>query len=127
MALTLLGYLTDQLCQTKKELQGTAQAGKATKILDILYDCRFLLRFDVTKMPPEIGISLALGRSQVLVRPHTRWYWPEIVWKRSTGRTDVLAAIEDERQGRERLSEMSPEGRLPNWIHMKWIRTLDAS
>lgn len=114
--------LTDQLRQAGNEV---AQNHEATKTLEILYDCRFLLRFDVTSMPPEIGVSLAVGRSQILVRPRTRWYQPEVVWQ-VPGRTVVLAHISDESQVGGEPLHISSNGLL-NWIRMYWIRTLDAT
>jgi len=116
--------LTTQLDQAKKELQKAAPKEQAATTLDILYDCRFLLRFDITKMPPEIAMSLAVGNSDILVEARTRWYWPQVVW-RKPGRTDLLAVITDEHQVREEPLDILPD--LSDWIHIDWIRTLDAT
>jgi hypothetical protein len=114
--------LTDQLCQAKKKLKEGAQGDQtAAGILEILYDCRFIIRFDVAKMPFEIGLSLSVGRSQILVQPRTRWYWPQVVWRRP-GCTDLLAIIADENFGE--APEMPPKS---DWISMEWVRTIDAT
>lgn len=121
----LIFNLTDRLCQLRnrlKEERGNKQTARRT--LEILYDCRFLLRFDVTKMPPEIDMSLAVDRSQILVESRTRWYLPHVVWQRPGGSID-LAAMNDVVQEPGGVLEM-PKDKLSGWITMDWIRTLNA-
>jgi tRNA(Ile)-lysidine synthase len=117
--------LTDQLRQLSdrlKEERGNERTARRT--LEILYDCRFLLRFDVTKMPPEIDMSLRESRSQILVEPYTRWYLPHVVWQRP-GDSINLAVMNDAVQEPSRVLKI-PKGKLSGWITMNWIRTLNA-
>jgi tRNA(Ile)-lysidine synthase len=116
--------LTNQLCQLRnrlKEERGNERTARRT--LEILYDCRFLLRFDVTKMPLEIDMSLAVGQSQILVKSHTRWFLPRVVWQSPGGSID-LAVMNDAVQ-EPGVLEM-PKDKLLGWITMDWIRTLNA-
>jgi len=115
--------LTDRLRQAKeKENNGV------TKPLEILYDCRFLLRFDMAKMPLLIKFGMDDG-SRMWVRPRTKWYWPEIVWD-GPGRRVVLPYVSDDYRDSFRLSTVLQEQALPrvlsDWIHMDWIRPLYA-
>jgi hypothetical protein len=120
--------LTGQICQLKKELKEGAQKDRTTgAMLEILYDCRFLLRFDVAKIPPELSMSLSVGRSQILVKPHTRWYWPQVVWY-GPGRYDILLRLEGDETGSLVGPLQQPENaKSSDWISIEWIRTLDAT
>ena len=117
--------LTDKICQRRKELNEGTQTAKRT--LEILYDCRFLLRLDLAKMPLEIALSLAVGRSKIVVQSRTRWYWPHIMWERGLGRSVNLAVIQDEVEWQGGGFAKPPKGNNSDWITMDWIRTLDAT
>jgi hypothetical protein len=126
-ARSLVLNLTDQLCQLRDRLNEQRDDSRTARTLEILYDCRFLLCFDVTKMPPEIGTSLAVGRSQILVESHTRWYLPHVIWQIPESETNIdLAVMKDALEWPGGVSKM-PEGKLSSWITMKWIRTIDAT
>jgi hypothetical protein len=87
--------------------------------LSILYDCRFLIRFDLNSMPEDVAESLLDPelRGSVLVRSQTRWCLPEIIWK-ATEKMDVLFPAED----LVKRSTRQPQ----HWIKIEWIRPLKA-
>lgn len=96
------------------------------KLIEVLWDCRFLLRFNISRMPSEIGMSIAVGRSKVIVEPRTRWYWPQVMWSRP-GRDDLnLAAVVDDHQSSGGLLKLAG-GVRSDWINIEFIRTLDAT
>lgn len=114
--------LSPKISRTIKELHdGKRKASDGP--LDILWDCRFLLRFDLAKIPQYIAVSLALGHSQLRVEPNTRWYWPRIVWMRPGFQPDTLALIPLEQQDQEGVV---PLANPSAWIRIYWIRTLEA-
>jgi tRNA(Ile)-lysidine synthase len=120
--------LTDKICQRRKELkEGTQTDQTAGRTLEILYDCRFLLRLDLAKMPLAIATSLAVGRSKIVVKSRTRWYWPHIMWERTLGRSVNLAVTQDEVEWQGGGFAKPPKGNNSDWITMDWIRTLDAT
>jgi tRNA(Ile)-lysidine synthase len=121
--------LTDRLCRAREDLQERIQKRTqddqtAAGMLEILYDCRFIIRFDVARMPAQIGLSLSVGRSQIVVEHRTRWYWPQVTWHRP-GHSDHLAVIVDESEVSTGAPPVNSD--LSNWISIEWIRTLDAT
>lgn len=111
--------LTDTLNKAQQE-------GNTRQPLEILYDCRFILRFDLAKMPSDIRVSLAVGRSKILVEPRTRWYWPHVLWSRP-GRPDDNIAMVQDAQEKHWVSPQLAEGEKSDWISIEFIRTLDAT
>ena len=87
--------------------------------LSILYDCRFLLRFSLALMPENIARSLLDldFPGSVVVRPQTRWYLPEILWN-SAGKMDVLLPAD--------VVAGTLDHSAHRWIHIEWIRPLEA-
>ncbi|KAL0577097.1 hypothetical protein V5O48_004889 [Marasmius crinis-equi] len=61
------------------------------KKLEYLYDCRFLVTFDLTTMPEEILRVLREPEEgeHLWLMPHSKWIWPRLVWKRP-GHEDVV-------------------------------------
>ncbi|KAG7092935.1 hypothetical protein E1B28_009240 [Marasmius oreades] len=60
-------------------------------VFEYLYDCRFLLTFDLAKIPGDI---LRIIRDPdhgegLWLKPCTKWFWPRLVWKR-VGHEDVV-------------------------------------
>ncbi len=57
--------------------------GSGPHVLEVLWDCRFLVRFDLAKMPKEI-VDMILARGQfggrkLVIRWWTKYYLPKIV------------------------------------------------
>lgn len=115
--------LSPTICRALKQLRGGTRKTSEGP-LDISYDCRFLLRFDVAKMPLNIQISLDMGRSKLLVEPLTRWYWPRITWQKEGCLPEYLATVADEQQDGSNgaLQLFKPS----DWIRIYWIRTIEA-
>ncbi|RDB21082.1 tRNA(Ile)-lysidine synthase [Hypsizygus marmoreus] len=109
-------------------------------IVQILYDCRFLVHFDLEKIPEDLATQLLLPRTEgadkIMLYSRTRWYWPMVVREESTGTKDVLHSKIDENptnlllQGEETdcSSYWRPHdaGISSQWITIEWIRSLDA-
>lgn len=119
------------------------EKGASTEVLEVLYDCRFLLRFNLTRMPGKIATAIMKPQQveQILVQPNSRWYWPKVVWRRGreidvvlhsdivdtnksqqqmwTGQTNEE---HDHRQYWKRPDNVVSAG----WIEIEWIRSLSA-
>ncbi|KAJ7685620.1 PP-loop family-domain-containing protein [Mycena polygramma] len=48
------------------------------KSVEILWDCRFALRFDLDKIPDSVVQCLDEG-GHIHVQPYSKWYWPKII------------------------------------------------
>ena len=64
------------------------EAGNPT--LEYLYDCRFLITFDLTRLPSEIVRILRQPEEGegLWLTPYAKWIWPRLVWRRP-GQKDV--------------------------------------
>ena len=105
----------------------------------VLYDCRFLLRFNLRLIPETIIASLTnpLVEGKIMVKPHTRWYWPMVIWQKA-GKEETLAseilrknsskpgAHEWRDLGKSRLEKQDRNGGRPYGIQIEWIRSLKA-
>ena len=93
-----------------------------TTTLDVLYDCRFLVRFDLERMPKHVQAALRNVRHEpvsIKILPHTQYFWPKVVLQQGVGPDKVLAVLSDK-------GEVDTLG-FPPWISMKWVRLLDAT
>jgi tRNA(Ile)-lysidine synthase len=77
----------------------------------VLYDCRFVVRFNLAKAPPDLARQLENG-GKVLIAPHTKWYWPQ-VWLHRKEREDAVVLAS--------LDTLCPQ----DWIQIEWMRTLN--
>ncbi|KAJ7217047.1 PP-loop family-domain-containing protein [Mycena pura] len=116
------------------------------QVLDVLWDCRFLLRMDVDRVPDGIARGVLEGRDRVVVHPHTRWYWPKVLHvrpQRGTGPQaevvvhSTLSSPESAKGGlvkldRDMVASWPPAFRRTtgevsaDWIETEWIRSLSA-
>ncbi|KAF8447804.1 PP-loop family-domain-containing protein [Boletus edulis BED1] len=88
---------------------------KATIISDplqVLYDCRFLLRIDPLQMPTHVKSSLD-DTASIKVLPYTHYYWPKVVLQHESHPDQVLAVPNE-------------DGIPQSWISIQWVRPLDA-
>jgi len=109
-------------------------------IVDVLWDCRFLIRFNLSKMPPHLREDLANPASQnrMFILPNTRWYWPKAVFQQGEKETMLHSDVADSQHP---LLFMKAENDVQqsraywrrydkpvvsDWIHMEWIRPLTA-
>lgn len=117
---TLYMDLTDILSQARQNAQ-TIKDG-----LEVLYDCRFLIRFNIAKMPSEIGMSLSVGRSKVVIEARTRWFYPQILWRRPGRDDEHLGAVMDESNRQVMEHRLNMDKKRTEWISIEFIRTMDA-
>lgn len=106
-------------------------------VVNILYDSRFLVTFDLEKIPDLSAARILYPQSdeRIWIYPSTRWYWPKIVWK-SEKECAIIHSKIDEKRGAVLLGRQpGTEGDInhwqnepvsANWIKIEWIRSLDA-
>ncbi|KAK2466731.1 hypothetical protein APHAL10511_000989 [Amanita phalloides] len=125
--------VTDKLKQSLDDASGASS-------MEVMYDCRFLVRFDFANMPLSIynGLRGPDSQIQILIVPDTRWYWPEIVLKQGDEARVLHSDIGEEVQlhplgkpVRDRPShkmywKRPGEPIVSSWIHVEWIRPLSA-
>lgn len=111
------------------------------KTVDILYDCRFLVRFNLLEMPEDSVESILDKYIRVLLRPNTRWYWPKVVFvKRAAEMTvhsqvsvnlqnalSVHAAPDEEEPDRNHWKPGPDEQEVSvPWISIEWVRPMTS-
>jgi tRNA(Ile)-lysidine synthase len=96
-----------------------ALSSDATDPLQVLYDCRFLLRIDPLRMPAHVKSVLEEHdkTASIKVLPFSQYYWPKVVLQRESHPDQVLAVPQEN-------GTVDPTG---PWISMQWIRPLDAT
>ncbi|KAM6500318.1 PP-loop family domain containing protein [Amanita muscaria] len=124
-----------------ENLKQVLDKARETPFVDILWDCRFLVRFDLSKMPLNIRTELANSRSNqssTLIVSNTRWYWPEIVLQQEKEQTVLHSDIkenkrippflgpEDDVYPRRAYWRRYDAPVVSDWIHVEWIRPLTA-
>ncbi|KAJ6531198.1 PP-loop family-domain-containing protein [Mycena capillaripes] len=129
--------ITDRLrekLRTKHENPG--------RLLDILWDNRFLLHLNIDKIPDDIAQGILDEDDRIHIHPHTKWYWPKVVLSRSgppdSGLTPEplvvhstlsLPAQDPIRLDRDTISSWSlpiKEEVMSGWIEIEWIRSIAA-
>ncbi|KAF7967316.1 hypothetical protein HWV62_39662 [Athelia sp. TMB] len=117
----------DELDISSALMHQTREEGGKKRPFELLFDCRFLLRFDLEKMPATLATSLALNRSKIVVGPVAVWQWPLVEWIRGAGARTTLAFIKDPNANSRDLQKLSVDPQLDGWITMQWVRPLDAT
>lgn len=97
--------------------------------VEILYDNRFLVQFDLSKIPDELaGILSSNQDDRVLIVPKNRWFSPKVVWQknREQGTVDLASQVEamDMQTDTSRRRKDIPIS--SDWIRITWIRPLDV-
>ncbi|KAG2364512.1 PP-loop family-domain-containing protein [Suillus spraguei] len=90
--------------------------------LEVLFDCRFLVRFDLSQIPVELVEALRNYQEtgvNVRIKPHTRYYWPKVVLQKPSYPDTTYATPMDDGQ-------IDTFGHAP-WVIMEYIRLLDAT
>ncbi|KDQ61140.1 hypothetical protein JAAARDRAFT_67527 [Jaapia argillacea MUCL 33604] len=128
---SIAGYNTTPtpLCMDVTDLL-VQRIGKATApsaqddFVDVLYDCRFLIRFSTRRIVDllQIPTTETAIPSRVVIEPETRWYLPKIVWKRAGLEDQVLARL----VGWWRKDGVEEPKESPVEIEIDSIRTIDA-
>ncbi|OJA15751.1 hypothetical protein AZE42_05260 [Rhizopogon vesiculosus] len=90
--------------------------------LEVLFDCRFLVRFDLSQIPEELVGALKDYQKtgvNVRIKPWTKFYWPKVLLQQPLCKDTVYAAMMED-------GRIDTLGYRP-WISMEYIRLLDAS
>ncbi|KAF8643880.1 hypothetical protein AX16_008896 [Volvariella volvacea WC 439] len=117
----------------------------AIEPIEVLYDCRFLVRFNLGQVSEQVQSELAHALEsgwKAQVKTHTRWYWPRVVLIRGEGDLESIRVLHSQILGPER-SVMQPtetEDQTTNhhkrywrprdrlidsgWITIDWVRPL---
>ncbi|KAJ7137814.1 PP-loop family-domain-containing protein [Mycena epipterygia] len=112
------------------------------QILDVLWDCRFLLQMDIDKIPDDVAQAILDGGARLLVHPNTRWYWPKVLIQTPNPHSKdnpisahiLHSSLSIPHQRIIKLDrdtmESWPFVRIPYvtapWIRTEWIRSLAA-
>jgi tRNA(Ile)-lysidine synthase len=129
-----VGWLASRMAQTRQMPQGEenplirdvtsllSQPSK-TEVVDVLYDCRFLVRFNVAKMPTDITATITSTghHSRIVILADTIWLWPKVWWMKTWEDPVALASVDEQLEAEGREEDSS------SWIHFEWIRSLDAT
>lgn len=114
---------------------------RPSPFVDILWDCRFLVRFDVSKLPADIigTITGTPSGDRIVIHPQTRWYWPKVMTERMGTWTTLHSVISNEdNNSSSKLLPIKVEQECRDywqprdqpvaaeWISIEWIRSLDA-
>lgn len=106
----------------------------AHPVVQVLYDCRFLVHFNLGKIPRDLVRWLMRNEGKIMIYPNTRWYWPKIVEERG-GTTKVLhSKISDpneipfeSKSIEDSMMYWAPKKPdVSEWIDIEWIRSLSA-
>ncbi|KIJ69142.1 hypothetical protein HYDPIDRAFT_105710 [Hydnomerulius pinastri MD-312] len=102
-------------------LEAAANSELPTDPIEVLYDRRFLLRFDPNLMPSQVRFALRKHDKTLHVKilPFTEYFWPQVVLQRGSDADQVLALLNE--KGIADTIGSSP------WISMEWVRSLDAT
>ena len=84
---------------------------------EVLYDCRFLLRFDPCQIPAHVKAPLEHQTASIKVLPYTQYYWPKVVLQQESRPDQVLAMPQ----------ENTAQGETTSWISIRWVRLLHAT
>jgi len=107
-------------------------SGSSSPTVDLLYDCRFLVRFDVTKMPSWV-ISELQNQARISIWPQTRWFWPKVVLgdESLVLHSDVAEHGEffaflqiSGSDGGNKYWKRAERVVASDWIHVEWVRPL---
>ena len=113
-AATLVVDLTERL-------RAAMSSDVPTDPLQVLYDCRFLLRINPRQMPTHVKSVLEEHdkTASIKVLPFTQYYWPKVVLQRESHPDQVLAVPQENGA----VDTTGPSA----WISMQWVRPLDAT
>lgn len=102
-------------------LRAATSSDVPTDPLQVLYDCRFLLRIDPFQMPTHVKSALQKHdkTASIKVLPFTQYYWPKVVLQRESHPDQILAVPQED--------DTVDATRSLSWLSIQWIRPLDAA
>ena len=104
----------------------------------MLWDARFLLRFDPARAPDRVRRALRAPETSVRVEAEGAWWWPRVVLVRPGGEEVVLARVRSAEMrwmpDLRGLEGLAGEGAAPapvgaetgGWVEIEFVRLLDA-
>jgi tRNA(Ile)-lysidine synthase len=113
----------------------------ASSTFEILYDCRFIVTFNMEKMPEKLAnrIMIPETKEKYMIYPNSRWYWPQVVREWFSLKTILHSKIEETttslflpntqtevKEDYKAFWKPREEPVSSKWIDIKWIRPLDA-
>lgn len=114
--------MTDKL----KDGRAAWEAKEGPDTLEFLYDRRFLIRFQLDKMPQDLYDALKLNGG-VVIKPRSPWFLPEISFKQNKKFTVLHTEIK-----REQFTWVREWGTktyidtVSDWITIVYIRPISA-
>lgn len=105
------------------------------QVLEVLWDCRFLIKMDIDKIPDKIVQGILDVNQRVMILPNTRFYWPKIVFERREKQEMLLhSTLSVPEQGVAKLDlDMMAKWKVvrideatADWIRSEWIRSIAA-
>lgn len=119
---TLRFVMTDKLRAGREAWE--AKEGPET--LELLYDRRFLIRFQLDKMPEELFDALK-ENGGVVIKPRSPWFLPEINFKQSKVFTVLHTRINSDQFTWEReWGTKHYKDTVSDWITIEYIRPISS-
>ncbi|TFK42367.1 PP-loop family-domain-containing protein [Crucibulum laeve] len=115
-----------------KDVFEKRRQGQVHKTLRVLYDNRYLVQFDLERIPMDLLMTFSDSASQekILLLPNSRWFYPKVVRTRTNGKHETIQTKLEPIDEQLSLSlppwKVSENGIASDWITIKWIRTLEA-
>ncbi|KAJ7481146.1 PP-loop family-domain-containing protein [Mycena galericulata] len=104
------------------------------QVLEILWDCRFMVHMDIDKVPDDIVEGVLHGKEHVWITTNTRWYWPKVVNIKPNAVEETLlhSTINIPDQGIVKLDRdimlswplVDIDEVTASWIRSEWIRSI---
>lgn len=125
----------------QRDITGALAEGiaKGDEILEILWDCRFVVRFNFSRIPRDIvaAITSPSEDEKIVIHPQTRWYWPRVVRERGEVSQLLHSEVEDttskslldghqEEEDHTIYWKPREKGLSADWIDVRWIRSLGS-
>jgi hypothetical protein len=126
---------TEQLAKALKEWNDGAPS-----VVQVLWDCRFLVQFNIEKIPADLAGRLMRNEGKIMIYPYSRWYWPKVVEEQ-----DETATVLHSKIGSNDLNDLKSIFKVATrdnsddramywkpkevevsseWINTEWIRSL---
>ncbi|KAJ7074028.1 PP-loop family-domain-containing protein [Mycena amicta] len=111
------------------------------QILEVLWDCRFLLRIQVDGIPKDLARAVMVEGNQIWVHPHSRWFWPKVVRLDADGNEEnaeilhstlsvpsagIVPLDRDVMLKWPQAYTRDLEEVSVDWVQTEWIRSLSA-